>query len=514
MTIFNKLFDWQKELIIKNKHKNQLGLFLDMGSGKTILSLGFCEINQVDAIIIIASRSKTLETADQDASFTNYLQNDLKFKVYLKTNLKNASFNNNQKEAIIINYHSFLLNINKENFFSYLSDFVNVHKNQKIAIILDESQNIKNSRALISIGIKNFIDLVQKQAFNTYLYLLSGTPQTTGAIDMFNQLKFLGLKMSRYHFEDQFCIKTQFNNAYRKVYKINGYKNIKQLEQLINQFALTTKNIPTIYLPKQHFIGIKLSISNEFELFTNKKVTEYDLLNFCNKNNIKSDYKPRELNLIKNPYYKNLSYPDDKWIASDDASLWLRTRQISIGFQGNSKDYYWFDYSRLNKLEQLLIDKSDNYIIFYNYDPEFDEIYKICKKLDYKIDIWNGNKKDITNYLEYLNLDKKDKANSKKRVIIANYSSGSTGNNWQEYDKTILFSLATYGYHAQALKRNHRIGSKNTITYYIFLQDNYLEKSMLDSIKKRQNYNKEIFIKNIKEFSEPTTKYKNRTFDF
>lgn len=201
MTIFNKLFDWQKELIIKNKHKNQLGLFLDMSSGKTILSLGFCEINQVDAIIIIASRSKTLETAEQDASFTNYLQNDLKFKVYLKTNLKNASFNNNQKEAIIINYHSFLLNINKENFFSYLSEFVNVHKNQKIAIILDESQNIKNSRALISIGIKNFIDLVQKQAFNTYLYLLSGTPQTTGAIDMFNQLKFLGLKMSRYHFE-------------------------------------------------------------------------------------------------------------------------------------------------------------------------------------------------------------------------------------------------------------------------------------------------------------------------
>ncbi|QVK03073.1 SNF2-related protein [Mycoplasma mycoides] len=514
MAIIDQLFDWQKELIIKNKHKNQLGLFLDMGSGKTILSLGFCEINQVDAIIVIASRSKTLETVEQNASFTNYLQNDLNFKVYLKTDLKNADFKNNQKEAIIINYHSFLLNINKENFFNYLAKFVSIHKNQKIAIIIDESQNIKNSRALISISIKNFVDLVKKLAFKTYLYLLSGTPQTTGAIDMFNQLRFLGLKMTRYQFEDQFCIKTQFSNAYRRVYKINGYKNIKQLEQLINQFALTSKNIPPIYLPKQQFIGIKLPISSEFELFTNKKITEYDLLTFCNKNNIKSNYKPNHLNLIKNPYYKNLSYPDDKWIAGDDATFWLRTRQISIGFQGNSKDYYWFDYSRLNKLEQLLTDKIDNYIIFYNYDPEFDEIYKICKKLDYKIDILNGNKKDITNYLEYLNLDIKDKPNSKKRVIIANYFSASTGNNWQEYDKTILFSLATYGYHIQALKRNHRIGTKNTITYYLFLQDNYLDKSMWDSIQKRQIYNTEIFIKSTKEFNKLKSQYKNLTFNF
>ncbi|UKS54235.1 SNF2-related protein [Mycoplasma feriruminatoris] len=512
MKIFNQLFDWQKELVINNKNRNQLGLFLDMGSGKTILSLAFCEINQVDAIIVIASRSKTLETTKQNASFINYLQNFLNFKTYLKTDLKTTSFNKNQKEAIIINYHSFLLNINKENFFNYLTEFIKVHQNQKIAIIIDESQTIKNSRALISINIKKFVDLVKKQALKTYLYLLSGTPQTTGAIDMFNQLKFLGLNMSKYNFENEFCIITKFNNAYRKVYKISGYKNIKKLEQLINKFALTTKNIPPIYLPKQQYIGTKLPISIEFEIFTNKKVSEYDLYMFCNKNNIKSNYKPNSLHFINNPYYKNLSYPDDKWKVSDDGSFWLRTRQISIGFQGNSKDYHWFDYSRLNKLEQLLTNKIDNYIIFYNYDPEFDEIYKICKKLDYKIDIWNGNKKDITNYLEYLNLDETKKTTSKKRVIISNYFSGATGNNWQEYEKTILFSLAVYGYHEQALKRNHRIGAKNTITYYLFLQNNYLDNSMWESIKKRQNYNKQIFKKDTKEFDK--LKYKNMHFDF
>lgn len=99
-------------------------------------------------------------------------------------------------------------------------------------------------------------------------------------------------------------------------------------------------------------------------------------------------------------------------------------------------------------------------------------------------------------------------------MIIANYFSASTGNNWQEYDKTILFSLATYGYHVQALKRNHRIGTKNTITYYLFLQDNYLDKSMWDSIQKRQIYNTEIFIKTTKEFNKLKSQYKNLTFNF
>ena len=78
-------------------------------------------------------------------------------------------------------------------------------------------------------------------------------------------------------------------------------------------------------------------------------------------------FKPSKL--INNPFYGNLMFPDKDWLAETAATMWMRARQISIGFQGNAEGYVWFDYARLNQLRSFLEDYEDNYIIFYNYAP-------------------------------------------------------------------------------------------------------------------------------------------------
>ncbi len=51
--IYDKLFDWQKSIIDKHKDDYSLGLFLEMGLGKTVISLALAEAKKATNILII-----------------------------------------------------------------------------------------------------------------------------------------------------------------------------------------------------------------------------------------------------------------------------------------------------------------------------------------------------------------------------------------------------------------------------------------------------------------------------
>ncbi|KNG79671.1 SNF2-related protein [Mycoplasma sp. HU2014] len=508
MALFNKLKDFQKEVLLKNKDKTKLGLFLDMGLGKTILSLSFCEYFNADAIIVICPKAIAVKQENEKGSFTDHLTNDLNYVVYNKfqKNIKKIEFDKNQKEALILNFESFI-NIKEEKTRDkiplFLKKFVFAHKDQKIAIIIDESHRIKNSTPITSKVITNFIEGIEKynrRYFNNVdkfrLYLLTGTPVSIGYVDIYNQLKFLGLKMTKTKFLENFAVRKNIKSLPEYRRPIKGYKNIDQLVELINNYAVCLRTEDVIELSKIKEEYIELPISREFKLLTQKEILESDLFKFCNKNNIENNYKDDNCNLVYNPFYRNLSYPEYHWFATNSTGgYWLRARQISIGFQGNEKNYKWFDYSRLEKLKELLSKNLDNYIIFYNYDAEYDEILKICQDLEYKIDTWNGKTKTDKYYKEYEKLKNTKTSKNKKRVIIANYASGSTGMNWQKYTNTIWFSVALYKDHVQSMKRNHRIGVENDIKYYVFYQNNFLDKSMIEARRNKKNYTEKMFIK-------------------
>ena len=67
-----------------------------------------------------------------------------------------------------------------------------------------------------------------------------------------------------------------------------------------------------------------------------------------------------------NPFYNNLDYPNNRWIADTPSLMYLRSRQLSIGFMGNTEEYKYYDTSRLEKLKEFLQANEDNYILFYN----------------------------------------------------------------------------------------------------------------------------------------------------
>ena len=104
MSIYEKLYDWQKTVIDKYKSRRNFGLFLDCGTGKTPISLAFAEVNKCNKIIIITINSKATEDENVSGSWLNWA-----LKSNIKYNFKNKEdneFSISENDILLINYEA------------------------------------------------------------------------------------------------------------------------------------------------------------------------------------------------------------------------------------------------------------------------------------------------------------------------------------------------------------------------------------------------------------------------
>ena len=497
--LYNKLFDYQKEIVDKFKERNNFGLFLDMGLGKTPISLSFCEVNNVEKIIIITINSKATEIIEEKGSWINWLsQIEPSFNYFNKQQLKKAKFG--ERDAIVINYEGLMERNTAHSKSSiilkdYINEFIKSCKNKKVALIIDESHKIKTSTSLQTKTIFKIKDLLNIRAEKLYTYLLTGTPFTCSYLDLLSQLQLLGCKMPKYEFIERYCIKGSIMGLYEWQQPIIGYKNIEELYRLVHKYAITIKSEEVLNLPPQLFTYFRLDESRDFKLFTREKLKGSIINDECKKRSLNEEYEGNKQ--VLNPFYRNLEYPENEDSLLDTATMWLRSREISIGFLGNRDNFRWYNKKRLNKLEDFLKNNIDNYVIFYNFTAELVELYSICEKLKYNIDVYCGEIKSLYFYENYEKMNNENKIKNKGNVIISNYASGSTGKNWQAYNKCIMFSIPLFKDYNQSLKRIHRIGQKEPTFYYVFYENNWLDKGMLESLKNKENYNSKMFEKDL-----------------
>lgn len=520
MSLYKKLYPYQQNIIENNLHRKSYGLFLDMGLGKTLLSLAFAEAHNCTKIIIITINSKALEDENVNGSFLWWAkQSNIKYNFINKNNIINDDTLAKTKSKLKLLKHvdcktNDILLINYESLFSRsknrdckvqlkenIKSFIQECRLCNTALIIDESHRIKDMSSLQTMAVMKIKQQLELVSNNVYTYLLTGTPFTAGYIDLYSQLKILGCQMNKTAFLDKFCIRGHYPSLAAYQQPIVDYKNIDQLFELVHNFAITIKSDMVVDLPEQLFVHHVLPQTKDIVLFIAEKLKA----DFINKEfkyrHIDKLVTAGELNgKVNNPFYRNIAYPDDKWIADTSSTFFMRTRQLSIGFQGNENEARWFNKTRLNEVKRLLEQNEDNYVLFYNFTPEFIELYEICEELNYKIDVFNGNIKSLYYYDEYSKLSEGQKLVNKKRIILANFVSGSTGNNWQLYNKCIIFSLPTFNTYDQALKRIHRLGQKNSCIYHIFRQDNYIDNKMWEALQKGLDYNSKLFENDLNEF--------------
>lgn len=498
--IYDKLFDWQVKLVDSVKDKPAYGLFLDMGLGKTPISLALCEQNKVDRLLIISINSKAVEPQEQSGSWLDWASKSA--MGYKLLNKKSKALKEPEKAFLgdsvcfLVNYE-YLFTRNKLTKDNPLRDvikwFIASCKGKTCAIIVDESHKMKDSSSAQTKAINEIYSLLKRIASKTYIYLLTGTPFTKGYIDLYTQLKILGCPMTKTQFKDEFCVMGNIRGLLGWQQPIVAYKNVDELFNLVHQYAITIESKQVITLPEQVFSYHKYNMTDSFKLFLTEKIKGSVVQQEFDKRNM-AEKVPSLDTKISNPFFRNIDYPNFEWMAETPSEFWLRARELSIGFQGNGEVCRFYDMTRLEMLKKFLQDNEDNYILFYSFTPELIRIYEIADELGYNIDLYTGEFKSLKYYNEYANLPKeKQLTKDSKNIIIANWQSGSTGLNLQAYNKCIIFDLPVYRDWQQGLKRIHRTGQGRTCIYHIFMQDCFLDNGMLNSIKEQQDYTKDTF---------------------
>lgn len=506
--IYERLYSWQKQIIDKFKSRDAFGLFLDMGLGKTPLSLAFAEQNKCTKVIVITINSKATEDEHIDGSWLNWSsKSDISYVFHTKMS-KNDEYSTSQNDLLLINYESlFVRGKDKRQRITLrqnVIDFISSCKGHNVALIVDESHKMKNLSSLQTGAIMQIKKYLEVKARQVYTYLLTGTPFTVGYIDLYTQLKMLGYEETKTTFIDLFCVRGNIPGLLGWQQPIVGYKNVDMLFRLIHRYAITIKSDEVVDLPDKIFINHSLPESKVFSMFVQERIKGKDILDELKRRKV--DLTPYNTeHKVNNPFFRNIAYPDLKWLAETNGTFWMRARQLSIGFQGNAEISEWFDKSRLNALSSFLELNEDNYVIFYNFTPELLELYEICTNLGYNVDVFCGEMKSTYFYETYSKLDESKKLINKKNVILANYASGSTGMNWQEYSKCILFSIPLYKDYEQGLKRIHRLGQKSTVFYHVFYQKNWLDYSMKKALEEGTNYSLEMFESDLERIKEILT---------
>ena len=103
MSIYEKLFPWQKTLVDKFKNRSRFGLFLDCGLGKTPISLAFAEQNACEKVIVISINSKATESKDIDGSWFDWAS---KSAMNYRLDKKGTMTFTKDNSLLLVNYES------------------------------------------------------------------------------------------------------------------------------------------------------------------------------------------------------------------------------------------------------------------------------------------------------------------------------------------------------------------------------------------------------------------------
>lgn len=304
------------------------------------------------------------------------------------------------------------------------------------AIYCDESHRIKAAGSSVS----RFVWKLGK--YIPIRRALTGTPMADKPTDVFGQYRFL----------DDSIYGTNFGEFRKKYCKMNpncpnhivGYEadNMKEFKRKFHSLAFIVKASDVQDLPPVQHITRTCNLSAKAQLLYKKLEDEFIAW---------LDEQQTEMMVLPNVLTEM-----------------LRLHQITSGVATYTKEiaptvYEKFDKEIDTSKRDLLLDimkdldRSEPVVVFYRYKHDLANIKWVCKKLGRSCGEQNGQKH------QWVQFQKKAKFDT----IAVNIRSGGAGINLTRARIHIFYSVGlSNADYKQALKRGHRPGQKNKVTYY------------------------------------------------
>ena len=413
------LRDYQIEGLSWLQNKKEQGLFGiladEMGLGKTIQAISFLLLNKSGVSIVIT----------QTSLIYNWLEEFNKFAPSLKVACIHG--NKSKRSKLLENIKDYDVILTS---YGTLNMDIEYYKNINFEnLIIDEAQNIKNSKAKITKNIKSIN--------GNFRLALTGTPIENNLMELWSIFDFLkpGYLFSEHDFKLKF----------RRV----DDKNLNYLKLIIKPFILrrTKKEVLTELLDKNQWT-FYISMTDEQKRYYKSSLKKYSKEIKDTNNHISVLAiltKLRQIALDPSILDENYTGGSGKI----NATLTL----INKSLEGNKKTLIFSQFtSLLYKLREHL----DNLNIEYYY-------------LD-------GSTKAI----DRINLCNEFNKSNKVKVFLISLKAGGTGLNLTSAEKVIHFDpWWNPAVENQATDRAHRIGQKNEVEVIKIISKGTIEEKIL-----------------------------------
>lgn len=435
---------YQRYCIDRVVKDQAIGLFLDMGLGKTVITLSaIMELKYgrfaVNKVLVIAPKKVAEATWQQEASKWEFLRN-LRFATVL------GSAKNRLKELY---RPADIYVINRENV-DWLVDY---YKNDWPfdMVVVDESSSFKSHRA------KRFKALASIRPHIRRIVELTGTPSPNSLMDLWSQLYLLdgGARLGKYytHFRDRF-----FDPGKR------------------------TREVIYSYDPK---VGAQQSIMGRIsDICISMKASDYLQLPDCIIDDI-----PVELDAKAKKAYNQLerdmvlALPDGDIDVASAAGLSNKLQQLANGaVYDDEHGIHEVHHCKLEAFLELLEKLNGQHaLVFYNFKHDLLRIQDALKTSKLRVRVFQGAEEE------------KDWNSGKIDILLAHPASTAYGLNLQNGGHHIIWfglnwSLELY---QQANKRLHRQGQQEPVIIHQLVCRGTRDDDLVDALDwkdKAQDY--------------------------
>lgn len=247
-----KLLPHQTEILESLKKHNRVGLYLEMGAGKTFVGSEKAASFGNDILIVCPKSLIGMWSDHYEKYYPKYARFDLtKPKEYA------AFFKSRKRKVGIINYDLVFRRAELSVVRGY-------------TLLLDESSLIKNETTKRAKFILNKLR-------PDNVILCSGTVCGGKYEQLWSQLRLLGWNISKKAFWNRYIrFHTDMSQGFPITY-VYGYKNVEELKQRIHEYGgrfLKTSDVVT--LPEQIFTTIKCNITPKYTKFQKNCIVTVD----------------------------------------------------------------------------------------------------------------------------------------------------------------------------------------------------------------------------------------------
>ena len=434
-----------KEFAIENlQTKEAAGLFLDMGLGKTVVSLTVVEELKNDYLEEI----KTLVIAPKRVADDTWTTEYEKWDHLKGLKIIKIMGNPKQREAALKEEGDIYI-VTRDNI-AWLVKLLG-RKWDFDTVIIDELSSFKSNKS------QRFKELRKVRPFIKRIIGLTGTPTPNGYEDLWAQVYLLdrGQRLGKTLTEFR---KRYFNTLYR-----HGYNEYELREGAKEQIDETLKDL-CISMKAKDYLKLKEPLFIDRIAKLDKK--EYEL------------YKKMERNAV-------LELDEEDITALSAAAVSNKLLQLANGaVYTDEREVIEIHNKKLEVLEELIEEANgEPVLVFYNFKHDRDRIlkkFKGARLLDTEHDIKDWNNKKI-------------------KILLAHPASAGHGLNLQDGGSIIIWFGLTWSLELclQANARLNRQGQKETVRIYRIIAEGTQDERVLQVLNGK-DLRQEEFLRSLR----------------